>query len=73
MSQPVCWECGQPATCLGKYEAMTGWYYACDSCCGHGCEDGKCYPLDEIPTGVLIEFELQTTGKANGLPNHQTS
>lgn len=46
---PVCehCDCGKPATCIGRYETMTEPAYACDECCGHGCEDGECYPLDE--------------------------
>lgn len=36
----VCRNCGNPATCYGTYENDTG--YACDECCGHGCEDGHC-------------------------------
>lgn len=40
-------ECGQPATCVGAYE-MRPFECACDDCCGHGCEDGVCYPLGEL-------------------------
>jgi hypothetical protein len=30
------------ATCYGKYDNMTQPEFACDECCGHGCEDGQC-------------------------------
>lgn len=42
--EPTCRTCGQPATCYGTYEGHTG--YGCDDCCGHGCEDGHCEPLE---------------------------
>lgn len=35
--------CDDPATCHGTYDGHTG--YACDDCCGHGCEDGWCDPI----------------------------
>ena len=43
---PRCATCGKPASCLGRYEAMDTEEYACDECCGHGCEDGYCASLD---------------------------
>lgn len=44
---PLCDFCGKPATCKGAYENAEEDSYACDDCCGHGCEDGHCRPLDE--------------------------
>lgn len=41
---PACAECGKPATCFGSYEDRPH-AYACDACCGHGCEDGRCRPV----------------------------
>lgn len=41
---PVCANCGKPATCYGAYEDQNH-AYACDDCCGHGNEDGHCYPI----------------------------
>ena len=50
---PKCAICGKPASCLGKYETDDNpWQYACDTCCGHGNEDGRCVPLAEIGTLV---------------------
>lgn len=43
---PMCAYCGSPAACRGRYEDMTTEEYACDKCCGHGCEDGYCSSLD---------------------------
>lgn len=40
---PECGICGKPAVCFGSYDGNQD--YACDECCGHGCEDGSCYPL----------------------------
>ena len=42
-TEPVCSLCGAPATCHGTYEGKPS--YACDDCCGHGCEDGVCRPV----------------------------
>lgn len=54
VSAPLCGECGaRPATCVGRYED-TPYAYGCDECCGHGCEDGVCFPLDEIPQRLEI-------------------
>lgn len=36
-----CQFCGGLAACYGKYADSTEGY-ACDECCGHGCEDGWC-------------------------------
>lgn len=37
-------DCGKPATCYGSYEGRPQ-YFACDDCCGHGQEDGRCEPV----------------------------
>ncbi len=40
-----CANCGNPATCVGRYEDMPEpGDPACDECCGHGCEGGHCDP-----------------------------
>ena len=36
------------STCRGSYEGRPE-AYACDECCGHGCEDGRCVYLAESP------------------------
>jgi hypothetical protein len=57
---PVCAICGGPATCVGIYDrqvpadendtgAGTVEVYACDHCCGHGGEDGRCRPVAAPP------------------------
>lgn len=44
---PLCAHCGErPATCVGRYDAMTKDEPACDECCGHGCEDGRCVQFE---------------------------
>jgi hypothetical protein len=45
ISNPVCANCGKPATCYGSYEGHEVRGYACDDCCGHGNEDGECHPV----------------------------
>lgn len=37
----LCEICGKPSACVGKYDADS-YGPACDSCCGHGNEDGRC-------------------------------
>lgn len=51
--EPVCAHCPEqrPAACYGRYEAMEESAFACDTCCGHGCEDGCCEPLVEVENG----------------------
>lgn len=50
MAEHKCKWCGADATCFGEYEQSDGstLCYACDECCGHGCEDGWCKPVDEV-------------------------
>lgn len=48
-SGPSVCECGNPATCFGSYETDLHPAYACSECCGHGCEDGHCEPLETMP------------------------
>lgn len=43
---PRCEWCDKPATCHGAYEGLAAGF-ACDECCGHGCEDGFCYPIGQ--------------------------
>ena len=42
-----CKHCGKEATCFGAYENGLDPAYACSDCCGHGCEDGYCEPLED--------------------------
>jgi hypothetical protein len=44
----------RPAVCRGSYDNGP-MCYACDECCGHGCEDGKCEHL----TTLLWRAEAQ--------------
>lgn len=44
-----CHECGKPATCFGSYEDDLHPAFACDDCCGHGNEDGRCVPVEAKP------------------------
>jgi hypothetical protein len=39
-----CDHCDNQATCIGDYEGHED-LFACDDCCGHGCEDGFCNQL----------------------------
>lgn len=50
---PTCEHCNEkrPAACLGTYEGGPV-AYACDTCCGHACEDGWCVPLADVPRKV---------------------
>lgn len=55
-SHPRCADCGEPAACMGCYEMADAWDYACNECCGHGCEDGECFALSDLPAryGALL-------------------
>lgn len=44
----ACAHCGEPATCFGAYEDGLSPAYACDECCGHGCEGGHCEQLGSL-------------------------
>ena len=44
---PTCF-CGRPVTCIGEYEPGSGVRGACDTCCGHGNEDGWCRPIPDV-------------------------
>lgn len=49
-----CAHCGAPSTCVGSYEDHEPVEGACDTCCGHGCEDGWCKQHDEWDYGRYI-------------------
>ena len=40
-----CATCGDPTACIGAYEGTVDPAPACDTCCGHGNEDGWCEPV----------------------------
>jgi hypothetical protein len=42
-----CHVCGKPASCIGRYEGHGDYAPACNACCGHGNEDGRCWPIPE--------------------------
>ena len=44
----TCSGCGEPATCVGAYESEEDLGFACDTCCGHGNENGWCVDLERI-------------------------
>ena len=43
---PRCSICSKLATCQGAYEDESNWGFGCNSCCGHGNEDGHCEPVN---------------------------
>lgn len=47
VSEMLCSICGEPSTCIGRYEDSEEYDPACDECCGHGCEDGHCIRCTE--------------------------
>lgn len=55
-----CAICGNTwATCIGRYDLPEDAPAepACDSCCGHGCEYGKCYLLRDDDGALNPEAE----------------
>ena len=59
----TCATCGSPATCYGCYD-LPGPSYACDECCKHGQEDGKCVSL-EAPDAPANDANQQVDVRAN--------
>jgi transposase-like protein len=41
--------CGRPVSCIGRYEGAEKESPSCDTCCGHGNEDGYCSPVKDEP------------------------
>lgn len=62
--KPICGYCNSEATCHGTYESKTT--FACDTCCGHGCEDGHCDQVSHKRNNVYlgVHIENQTTADA---------
>jgi hypothetical protein len=53
-SWPACEHCDSDlSVCFGRYEDMEQREFACDECCGHGCEDGEC---EQLTTENVLEF-----------------
>ena len=79
MSAPICALCQErPASCIGCYEDHAredrphacdqhGDDYACDECCGHGNEDGYCWPLADIPGDAKIRTSLEEFLHGHGI------
>ena len=60
---PRCAVCGNRATCRGVYEPPMDRApaYACDTCCGHGNEDGWCEPVGHWKeAGARLYFWCET-------------
>jgi hypothetical protein len=55
-----CDSCGnQIASCVGEYDSQPP-ATACDACCGHGNEDGRCQPIPDVVATLLALLEAQT-------------
>ena len=53
----LCPHCNaQPIVCVGRYEGHGSVHGACDTCCGHGNEDGWCIHLDDHEE-IIAAFE----------------
>jgi hypothetical protein len=56
----TCHVCGRPAVCIGRYDMDDAYRPACDTCCGHGNEDGWCRPVSDAlaeMSRMLLEAE----------------
>ena len=63
----ICDHCKkQPATCIGAYEDDIAIRVACDECCGHGNEDGRCDPIDK-PTHSHVSVQVDMRGDCGPL------
>lgn len=59
----LCADCGEPASCVGSYEGRPS-SPACDRCCGHGNEDGRCEPLNKSAPTPAAPLPGATKAKA---------
>ena len=58
----ICAHCGRnPATCMGQYDNAAGVDPACDTCCGHGNEDGFCEPITYFFASVGLVAKAMAT------------
>ena len=57
MKTPVCAFCVNDAACFGYGEGQRRKEYACNDCCGHGCEDGKCIPVAQHLAAIITRHE----------------
>lgn len=65
---PKCVDCGSPASCFGSYEqCKLG--YACDNCCGHGNEDGRCVFIAGIPEAEFAWWMLNWEASIEAEPD----
>jgi len=48
--------CVLPAACFGSYEGDGAWAFSCGVHCGHGNEDGRCYPESEIVSMLVASW-----------------
>lgn len=61
-----CVFCDAPATCTGAYESQQVPTPACDECCGHGCEDGRCERLPDAPEFIHPDDRGPTSRRPGG-------
>ena len=57
---PLKCHCDNTPTCVGRYEGHGDPEVGCDTCCGHGNEDGVCYQLNgelKEAIGCQADFE----------------
>ena len=60
---PTCRLCGAPASCVGRFELpLENEEFACDDCCGHGNEDGRCAPVRRSPGAEVLALEVMFAG-----------
>ncbi len=58
---PECAFCQRPAGCVGRYEDPGNPIeFACNECCGHGNEDGRCIPLSDVAEQMNEDAERIT-------------
>lgn len=70
-----CRTCDRAATCIGQYEGHGGYAPSCDSCCGHGNEDGWCRPVAEAIAEMsrwILESEEREARHAQDSEQTQT-
>lgn len=57
-------DCREEIACFGSYESGDAYGFACNTHCGHGNEDGWCFPIDGISACRVLGFVDQRAQEA---------
>lgn len=73
MTTPLCSHCWKrTATCIGCYDEREEFEHACDVCCLHGCEDGRCWPIEQWKEDYALFQTLGLAGMTDEVQKQRT-